>query len=526
MTIARWTVCGVLCVGLSLGGGLVGFAQEVTDEGRAEMEMVIGLLNDEDKEMRSVGLDLVRSGLEGQEATEQLASLLPELSADAKVGLISALADRGDLAARPAVLELLSGDGGEPVRVAAIKALGYLGEATDTSRLVSLLADVPDAERSAARESLVRLQGEGVVPAVFAEMKQAEPPIRVALIEILVSRRALDTIPELLAAAVDDNAMVRVATMKALGQLAGPEHVAGMVQGVLRAERGKERDAAEKAVMVVCANNDDVDRRAEPLLAAYEKLSQADQRALLSALGRVGGPKVLTIVEEAIGSNDSQLHGLGIRAICNWPDASVVSRLTDLATNETHDSHKNSALRALIRVAPTRDGRTNAERLELLEKAMAMAEFDKERHYVLDRARTILDIEALRFVVPYMDQPAHAEPACLSVVELAHHRELRDTNPAEFHQVLDRVIAISKNEVVLDRAQRYKKGETWVRPAKKTATSPPSKPVVASADKPTSQENERLEPKPTEQSFQMWVLVGMVGICVLVLLCWFLTSRR
>jgi hypothetical protein len=364
-------------------------------------------------------------------------------------------------------------------------------------------------------------------------MNQAEPTIRVALIEVLASRRARKAIPDFLAAAVDDDAMVRMAAMIALGQLAGAEQVAGMVQGVLRAERGRERDAAEKAVLAVLAQNDRVDRRAEPLLAAYEQLRETDQRALLSVLGRVGGPECLKIVEEAIGSSDSELHGLGVRAICNWPDASVVSRLIDLATNDSHDSHRNSALRALIRVAPLRDDRTNAERLELLEKAMAMAVQDKERHYVLDRARTILDIEALRFVVPYMDQPAHAEPACLSVVELAHHRDLRDTNTAEFHQALDKVIAISKDAVVLDRAQRYKRGETWVRPAKKTPPPLPPKTAVASADKPTRQKSELLPPTRTEQvvepdepSFPMWGLAVVVGIAVLVLLGWYVIARR
>ena len=55
----------------------------------------------------------------------------------------------------------------------------------------------------------------------------------------------------------------------------------------------------------------------------------------------------------------------------------------------------------------------------------------------------------LRFLVPYLDEQKFAEQACLSVVELAHHRTLRQPNKAEF-----------------DRANRYQKDQTWVRPAK------------------------------------------------------------
>ena len=51
-----------------------------------------------------------------------------------------------------------------------------------------------------------------------------------------------------------------------------------------------------------------------------------------------------------------------------------------------------------------------------------------------------------------------------SIVDLAHHRNLREPNEEEFHAALDQVIALSKDAVVVDRANRYKRDETWVRP--------------------------------------------------------------
>jgi hypothetical protein len=69
----------------------------------------------------------------------------------------------------------------------------------------------------------------------------------------------------------------------------------------------------------------------------------------------------------------------------------------------------------------------------------------------------------LRFVVPYLDDPLLAESACLSVVELAHHRNVRDAHKAEFTQALDKVIGTTKNAELLERAERYKNGQTWER---------------------------------------------------------------
>ncbi len=79
-------------------------------------------------------------------------------------------------------------------------------------------------------------------------------------------------------------------------------------------------------------------------------------------------------------------------------------------------------------------------------------------------ASTIRIPETLRFLLPYLDQPAYAQQACQAIVELAHHRELRDGNKAEFHTALDKVLEVSRDATVLERADRYKRGQTWVRP--------------------------------------------------------------
>ena len=82
---------------------------------------------------------------------------------------------------------------------------------------------------------------------------------------------------------------------------------------------------------------------------------------------------------------------------------------------------------------------------------------------MLERANAIRIVETLRFVRPYLDDPQLAEPACKSVVELAHHQKLRDPNKAEFVQALDKVIATTKNPELVERANRYKEGKTWER---------------------------------------------------------------
>jgi hypothetical protein len=254
--------------------------------------------------------------------------------------------------------------------------------------------------------------------------------------------------------------------MVALGQLATPEHLPDLIAGVLAAAPGKEREAAEKNVALVCNRIEDVDQRDVALLAVIEKQTPAEQVVLLSILGRVGGPAALATVEKSIAEKDFALHEAGVRALCNWPNASVAPQLKELAKTDENEALRIVALRALIRVAPLPDDRTDTQRLALLKEAMEMATRDEERLLVLDRARTVRTLDVLHFVVPYLDQPKFAEQACLSIVEMAHHRTLRQPNKVEFNKVLDKVIATSKDEVVVDRAKRYQNDQTWVRPKK------------------------------------------------------------
>lgn len=460
MKHTRLSCRAIVSVALIVAYAVAPVAAQDADEDL--IQLVLNLLGEQDKDLRALGQQQVRAEAKGAAATRRFAALLPKLPPDAQAGLLRALTDRGDKAARPAVLDLLKTSRDESVRVAAIAALGGLGDATDLERLVDLLADDSKALHDAARASLVRMAGETTSGAIAAKMKQAASPIRVALIEVLTARRALDTIPALLSAALDADAKVRAASMIALGQIARPDDIPGMVQAILKTQPGAERDAAEKAVMLVCGRIADVQKRADPLLAAIQELSDTNRTALLPTLGRVGGGKALPVVEAAIA--EPTQHDVGLRALCNWPNASIARRLMELAEHDEHSEHRTLALVTLIRVAPLPDGRTDPEKLALVREVMPMCKTEAQRKLLLKRASAIRTVETLRFILPYLDQPAYAEQACESVVELAHHRGLREPNKAEFHGALDKVIATSKDAVVIDRANRYKKDQTWVRP--------------------------------------------------------------
>ena len=432
------------------------------------VQMTIDFLAKDDQAFRAIGLDRVRYGLKGEAATKQFAGLLSKLAPARQLELTAALADRGDRAALPAALALLLASQEPTVRAAAIHAVGSLGSGTEVAVLKTSLA-AADPEKAAARRALTILRGSDVTPLIVEAAKVGEPGLRPTFIDILADRRAVSALPDLLAAAVDGDPAVRTAAMRALARFGGPEQVAGMVQGVLKAAAGGERDEAERSLVTVCTQNPGKEKAAEALLTQFKAADDATKETLLTVLARVGGDGALAIVDGLIADANTGKRKLGLTALAKWPDATVSQRLLDLLGKSQDPTERELLLGTLIRIAPLPDNKLNdKQKLELLEKTMSLCKRDEDRRRVLERANAIRTIETLRFVAPYLDDPNLAEPACLSVVELAHHRNIRDANKDEFTKALDKVLGTTKNEELIERAERYKQGQTWERkkPAK------------------------------------------------------------
>jgi len=469
--IGHFLRCGITSVCALLVFAFCSFAK---DESSDELvQMVVKLLSEQDKDLRAVGLDQVRNEVKGSSATKQFAAQLSKLNPAEQVGLLGALADRSDNAALPAVIELLNKSDDERVRIAAIATVGSLGDSSNLALLLKALSSGSVAEQTAAKSAVQRLRGKEVPAAIAAALKNSSPPICVVLIEVLTERRALTTVADLLDAATNDDAKVRRAAMAALAQLATANHLPGMFKAVLKADNGTEREAAEKAVTVVASGIEDADARAGAMLSAWATFSTQDQIALLPTLGRVGGAKIYAVVKSALAYEDSARREAGLRALCNWSDSTVLDELLELAAKADSPAHRAMILQAFVRIGSTRDDRTDLERLARMKQAMVAAKSAEERALVVNRCRTSYSIESLRYVLPYLEQPEFVQPACETIVELAHHRELREPNKSEFDPALDKVIKLSKDAVVVDRANRYKRGETWARPKPAEATNSP-----------------------------------------------------
>ncbi len=434
----------------------------VRADNEALVSQIVKLLSNPDREFRAAGLDAIRTSAKGAEYTKTFAAELPKLDADAQAALIAALADRGDKAAKPAVLERLSSKE-ETVRAAALAALGEIGGDTEFQSFAKALQSGTSLEQQAARNALIRMTSASIVGMIAAESKTASPQVRSKWIEILAARRAISEVATIIAATTDNDGGVRIAAMNALGQIGQPEQLAAMLPGLLKASRGSERDNAERNIAEVCKRINNEDERGNALIAALNTVDASQRDELMSLVGRVGGKRLISFVADIATGSDVARRAFGIDALSKWPDASPADTLLKIANETNVDAERRQAFAAFVKVSANRDNRNDKQRLERMKQAMREARNLEEKTAVINRTRTAYDVESMRFVRPFLDEPELSQIACETIVELAHHRNVRNPHKEEFDVVLDKVIALAKNEEWIERARRYKRGETWER---------------------------------------------------------------
>lgn len=460
--VVAMAVCPVFVVRTAVGAAGEAGKQPSPEMKQATAE-VLALLAGDDVDLRQVALERIRHGLRGEAFTVEVAAALPRLAAAQQRALLQALADRGDRAAVAAAGAAVAGSTDEGVRAAALALAGRLGGVDDVGTLVAALDGAGPAQE-AARRGLVEIRGPGVDEAIRGAAATGPAAVRPTVIDVLTERRDRLAVPMLVTAALADDPAARAAAMRALGVFGGAAEVPTMVAALVKAS-GDERAAAERALVAVCTAGREAGAATDALVGAYSAADAATRGAILPALARVGGPKVMVIVDAMLA--DPATRSQGLDALSKWPDATVKDRLLELLGGTTDAKEKELVLATLIRIAPLPDNKLNdGQKLELLQKTMGLCQRTEDKARVLERANAVRTIETFRFVVPYLDDPQLAEPACRSVVELAHHQKLRDAHKPEFTAALDKVLGLTKNDELRERAARYKAGQTWDRKKK------------------------------------------------------------
>jgi HEAT repeat protein len=374
-------------------------------EPEASADVTLEMLKSEDPVLVSAGLMLIADA-QPTNATVRFADLLNTPSIHGDV-LIQALVDRGDIAARPALLKQVNSED-LAVRIAAVRALGPLGSLDELNLLIARL-QANRGEAEAAMEALTRLPQIEVDAELLRRYATFEDPPAADLAGVLARRNNRAAVPTMLRAALREDRVGRH-SVRALAALARPNDVPELIARLdlvpISYRRGIERAAA--AAMM---RSDESPPRLAPILGSLEGASPENRVSLIRIAGAVGGEEAAEVMNEAYRSGDAEDMAMVSQIVANWPSESYADLMLQVACETSDEIIRGRLIDALAEQANDWKYSRTEEATELLEALVPLASTIEEKRFILEAADGVLSPGALAIVRGFESEPGLEEEA-------------------------------------------------------------------------------------------------------------------
>lgn len=401
-------------------------------------------------------LQKVATGLVPQisspEAIESIINALPQLSVENQARLLLALQIHRLPSVRAAATVAVNNP--EPaIRLAALEALGSLGDAATVKLLARQAAAAKGEEQDLARASLYRLQGTEInakILAILTELPADETEVKSELIRAVDQRRILNATDLLLKIAQEPDPQVRKLTAEVLKNIAGASKVPELVNLLVNAERDDERQELERTVSAVAAQIPG-EHKSDAVLAALSSPAPETRAALYQVLGNLGEAQALPVLKKALADRDKEIQLAAIRALSAWPNDAPAVDLFEIAKKSKDETRRVTALRGYVRLIGLASERPAAETNQLYKKAMAVSKGNDDQKRVLAGLTNVPTLEALTMAAEFLNRDALREEAETAVIKISGN--IQERYPAESKAALLQVIQRTDSDTLRQQAQ-------------------------------------------------------------------------
>lgn len=420
--------------------------------GQDAVPIVIAALQDGDRMVRTTARGCVRT-MQGQGVTDLFAAELEKTSGYEQVLLIAALADRGDPDVLPAITARVKSNDAE-VGKAAVQAIGRLGDTSCVGILVEVAAESLDSEqKSTALNSLALLRGNGVDDAIVKSMQNSHPSVRPQLIQVLLDRNAVGSVPALLTEAGNPDSKISRAAFKALGRLAGEKDLPLLVELLVNMQDDSSRREAERATIAASRKISDENKRSDAILAVLNTEKRMSIRcSLLRVLGGIVNSKALETLAAASKETDPDVQDTAIRALAKWPNATAAEVLLEIYSETQNPIYRMLSLRGFVRLLALPAGsRPMSKTLEMCRQAVSRVRGMEEKKLVLSGLSNVIDPETLTIVESFLQTEGIKTEAAMAAIKIAG--DMIQTHPDKARIAMNKLLAFSQNEDLNRQAQ-------------------------------------------------------------------------
>jgi len=372
-------------LGLKLPAALrrAAMSGKIVAAGDQAAKIILAALEGADQDMQMPAIGMVKKVFDAS-SIAPICALLPKLPEAGQVQLLAVLAAYPKSRVLSTVLQAARSPQ-EPVRMAGLKALEKMGDASTVAFLAETAAKSQRKEQEIARTSLWGLKGREVDEEVISLL--AKQPADDVLNELLMSigeRRIFAGKAWLVKNEESSSAKVRQTALRALKVIGTPSDIPGLLDLLLKTESEQEQAEIENAVVALARKISNPLARSGAVKGKLDKEKDIKNRSMLfHVLGRIGDDSALPLLREALTDPDAEVVDAAIRALAIWPTITAKDDVLQISRTTKNEVHEILTLQAYVRLIGLERFRSPESAVRDLKLAYGLADRPEEKRLVL-----------------------------------------------------------------------------------------------------------------------------------------------
>jgi len=337
--------------------------------------------------------------IQGKKYTQGWIHRAAKLTGQTKADVITMLGDRGDQIALPFLKQSLK-DNDDIVRLAAINATAKIGRESVLSDLLDVMKQGNSNEIEEIKTQLFTFKGNDLFASIANALPAMPSNSRIALIEILASRRASSCINQVYQETKSEDTDIRLAALKALKDLVSEKDLNELYGLLLNAKTKDEISSVQDAVIAAVKCLPEAEQT-NAVAAKLESVPPSARKLFYKIFAGIGSNRALKTVVKDFKEGKGNQKDAAFEALTNWSNRNAIYSLCNIGLAPENSAYREQALQASVK-AIHESGYPDDQRFLLLRKAMDMANTDNEKVQVLKEIGTCHTYLALKYAANYL----------------------------------------------------------------------------------------------------------------------------
>lgn len=330
-------------------------------------------------------------------------------SAQADILSMLSKANRNDAFVETMLVPALSSSN-QPTRVSAASEIAsYRNKKFTPALLDYLLLSTDDVEISAAKSALLQVADKDTDVLITQKLEAAQSKNKVALLQVLSARRAVDHFAVIAKQTSSGDARVKDAAYNALPNVSSASNVSELLKMLSASVNEKELKAIQSAII------SGLDKNAGALInAAYP----TQKVKLLPVIPYLNDSGALEKVTSAFYQGSEKEKQVAFEALKNWQDSGAIRTLLAIRRDGNLKQYHAQALQSFVSQVG-KSSWPDDQKLLMLREMITLASGKNEKSAIIRASGNVRTFLSLMFVAEYLDDQELSSAASRAAMQIA-----------------------------------------------------------------------------------------------------------